>query len=44
MPSDPIHLDTNYLIAACCMEAKAALATSHRADFELFVAHGLVLA
>jgi predicted nucleic acid-binding protein len=32
------------LIAACAMEAKAALATANRADFEPFVAHGLRLA
>ena len=32
------------LIAACAMDAQAALATSNGADFEPFVAHGLMLA
>ncbi len=32
------------LIAACAIDAQAALATSNRADFEPFVAHGLLLA
>ena len=31
------------LIAACAIQAQASLATSNHADFEPFVAHGLVL-